>query len=70
MKKRLKALKPKVAPGRPIADRKVAAALKTKERKRGAWRVRERYPELRSRDTSYVGNMKVGRIYQQTFIDT
>src|SRR3954447_23679981 len=69
MKKRLKALEAKIAQGGPGADR-------------GAWKAKsekEAYGEFESecpgycgaQDTFYVGTMKgVGRIYQQTFIDT
>src|SRR5262249_49698193 len=41
-------------------------------RQGGAWRVRERVPGYcGAQDTFYVGTLKgVGRIYQQTFIDT
>jgi transposase InsO family protein len=50
-------------PGGPGADRGAGGRTgKGQDREGGAWRVRERF---------YVGNLKgVGRVYQQTFIDT
>ena len=49
-----------------------AEALKAKEEKRAAGEIETEHPGyLIAQDTFYVGNMKgVGRIYQQTVIDT
>ena len=74
MKKRLKALEAKVAQeGLVLTEKPARRVGEGQERKGGAWRVRERMSGLlrQPRNTFYVGNMKgVGRIYQQTFIDT
>ena len=69
MKKRLKALEAKVAQ----ADRKPAGgAGEGQDRKEAHGEFESECPGYRgAQDTFYVGNMKgVGRIYQQTFIDT
>ena len=72
-KKRLKALKEKVAKeGIILSDAQVAALEKKKHDDEACGEIETAHPGyLGSQDTFYVGNLKgVGRIYQQTFIDT
>ena len=72
-KKRLKALEEKVAKeGIILSDAQVAALEKKKHDDEACGEIETAHPGyLGSQDTFYVGNLKgVGRIYQQTFIDT
>ena len=72
-KKRLKALEAKVAQdGIILSDAQVAALEKKKLDDEACGEIETAHPGyLGSQDTFYVGNLKgVGRIYQQTFIDT
>ncbi|MFC4701285.1 IS481 family transposase [Glaciecola siphonariae] len=72
-KKRLKALEDKVAnDGIILTDSQVAALEKKKLDDEACGEIEtEHAGYLGSQDTFYVGNMKgVGRIYQQTFVDT
>jgi transposase len=72
-KKRLKALEEKVAnDGIILTDSQVAALEKKKHDDEACGEIETAHPGyLGSQDTFYVGNMKgVGRIYQQTFVDT
>lgn len=72
-KKRLKALEEKVAnDGIILSDAQVAALEKKKHDDEACGEIETAHPGyLGSQDTFYVGNLKgVGRIYQQTFIDT
>ena len=71
--KRLKALEAKVAQDRIIlTEAQLSALEKAKEEKEAHGEIETNHPGyLGAQDTFYVGNMKgVGRIYQQTFIDT
>jgi transposase InsO family protein len=73
IKKRLKALEEKVAnEGIILTDAQVAALEKKKHDDEACGEIETHHPGyLGSQDTFYVGNMKgVGRIYQQTFVDT
>lgn len=72
-KKRLKALEAKVAQeGVVLTEEQLVALERAKEEKEAHGEIETHHPGyLGSQDTFYVGNMKgVGRIYQQTFIDT
>ncbi|MGH1432482.1 MAG: IS481 family transposase [Neptuniibacter sp.] len=72
-KKRLSALEAKVASeGIILTDEQVAALEKKKQDDEACGEIETHHPGyLGSQDTFYVGNLKgVGRIYQQTFVDT
>lgn len=72
-KKRLKALEAKVAQeGYILSEAQVAALEKAKEEKQAHGEIETYHPGyLGAQDTYYVGYIKgVGKIYQQTFIDT
>ena len=72
-KKRLKALEEKVAnEGIILSDAQIAALEKKKHDDEACGEIETEHPGyLGSQDTFYVGNLKgVGRIYQQTFVDT
>jgi len=72
-KKRLSALEEKVArEGIILSDEQVAALERKKDDDVACGEIETAHPGyLGSQDTFYVGNLKgVGRIYQQTFVDT
>ena len=72
-KKRLRALEAKVATeGILLTDNQVAALERKKLDDEACGEIETHHPGyLGSQDTFYVGNLKgVGRIYQQTFVDT
>jgi transposase InsO family protein len=72
-KKRLKALEAKVAQeGIVLTESQVVALERAKEEKEAHGEIETQHPGyLGAQDTFYVGTLKgVGRIYQQTFIDT
>ena len=73
MKKRLKALEAKVAEeGFVLSEEQVVALEKKKDDDIACGEIETAHPGyLGSQDTFYVGTLKgVGRIYQQTFVDT
>jgi transposase InsO family protein len=72
-KKRLKALEAKsAAEGLVLTEDQVAALERAREEKEAHGEIETHHPGyLGAQDTYYVGTIKgVGRIYQQTFIDT
>ncbi len=72
-RKRLKALEEKVArEGIVLTDVQIAALEKKAHDDEASGEIETAHPGyLGSQDTFYVGNLKaVGRIYQQTFVDT
>ncbi|WP_370256195.1 IS481 family transposase [Marisediminitalea sp.] len=72
-KKRLAALEDKVEKeGIILSEEQVAALEKKKQDEEACGEIETHHPGyLGSQDTFYVGNLKgVGRIYQQTFVDT
>ncbi|KKF34705.1 IS481 family transposase [Erwinia tracheiphila] len=72
-RKRLKALEEKVAKeGIVLTDTQIAALEKKAHDDEASGEIETAHPGyLGSQDTFYVGNLKgVGRIYQQTFVDT
>ncbi len=72
-KKRLKALEAKVAQeGLILTEHQLQALEKAKQEKEAHGEIETAHPGyLGAQDTYYVGTIKgVGRIYQQTFIDT
>lgn len=72
--KRLKALEAKLAqePGRILTEKQVQALEKAKQEQEAHGEIETAHPGyLGSQDTYYVGTIKrIGRIYQQTFVDT
>ena len=73
LKKRLKALEAKVAQdGIILTETQLQALEKAKAEKEAHGEIESEHPGyLGSQDTYYVGTIKgIGRIYQQTFVDT
>lgn len=73
MAKRLKALEVRSAQeGTVLTEAQIVALEKQKSKREAAGEIETHHPGyLGSQDTYYVGTMKgVGRIYQQTFVDT
>ncbi len=73
MKKRLKALEEKVAKeGLVLTEAQIVALEKKQDDDIACGEIESAHPGyLGSQDTFYVGTIKgVGRIYQQTFVDT
>jgi transposase InsO family protein len=71
--KRLKALEAKVAQdGGILTESQIVALERAKEEKQAQGEIETHHPGyLGAQDTCYIGTIKgVGRIYQQTFIDT
>jgi hypothetical protein len=71
-RKHLRALGEKVArEGIVLTDAQIAALEKKAHDDEASGEIETALPGLGSQDTFYVGNLKgVGRIYQQTFVDT
>ncbi len=72
--KRLKALEAKLAqePGHVLTESQVRAMEKAKQEKEAHGEIETAHPGyLGAQDTYYVGTIEsIGRIYQQTFVDT